>query len=568
MSRCWILSDDSAGTLDATAVIVLYGISPGESPAFRSLLESRSNLPIGQGRVDIVLWDNSQSRAANLQLPDNVSYCHDARNLGLANAYNKSLEIAAHRGSQWLITLDQDTTVPLNFLADMANAACESSSEAGVAAIVPQISVAKKQLSPNYYLLGALPNWFRQGYRGIPGQPVYAFNSGAMVRVDVIKQIGGYDPLFPLDHSDAAMFHRLHEHGKRIFVEGGVQLQHEFSMVDMNRRMSAGRYRNSLVSESAFWDLHMNRLAGCERTARLALRMIRHWQRGHRRELRRITRQFLFVRLFHSKEARLRKWRELLDEKGVSRDGFDRANKPRLKVSVCMAAFNGGKYIGAQLKSILSQLDESDEIVIVDDCSRDDTLARAVELNDGRIRLFIHEKNEGVVATFEDALRSATGDILFLCDDDDLWAPDKVRQVLEAFNSNPDVQIVMSRSALIDEHGERLPDASVNRHGKFRQGFWNNVFVNHYQGSAMAIRASLLGKVLPFPRNRLFLHDAWIGTRCEAAGGKTAFIDQPLLYYRRHSQNASVTHRPWRKIQVRIQLLMAHLSHACQLTFL
>lgn len=78
-----------------------------------------------------------------------------------------------------------------------------------------------------------------------------------------------------------------------------------------------------------------------------------------------------------------------------------------------MAAFNGERFIQAQLESILPQLASDDKIVIVNDCSQDETIARVVGLGDARIRLFAHQSNEGVVVTFEDALRCATGDILF-----------------------------------------------------------------------------------------------------------------------------------------------------------
>jgi len=378
----------------------------------------------------------------------------------------------------------------------------------------------------------------------------------------VLKQIGGYDTRFPVDYSDAAMFRLLHEHGKRVYVDGGIQLQHEFSMADMNRRMNVDRYRRAMLAESAFWDLHMNWLAGCERTARLALRMIRHWMRGDRKDLRRVTRQFLFLRLFRSRKTRLNRWRESLGPQPQHTTAFVPAAQSRPKVSVCMAAHNGARFIEAQIASILPQLAPHDEIVIVDDASQDDTVVRIVRMRDSRIRLYAHERNTGVVATFEDALRCATGNILFLSDDDDVWAPTKVKRVLREFELHPEAEVVASRVALIDERGRALPDGRVNRYGRFIPGFWRNVIKNHYQGSAMAIRAAFLGRVLPFPRGKLFLHDVWIGTCNEARGGKTVFIDEPLVYYRRHRQNASQRHGLFELLKLRINLLIAHLIHA------
>jgi GT2 family glycosyltransferase len=497
-----------------------------------------------------------------IDLPASVIYHHDPSNPGVAGAYNRAAEIAACNGSQWLITLDQDTRVPEDYLIRMAAAAQRSIGYAGVGAVVPQIAAGRKLLSPHHLAFGALPRWFPSGFQGIPSEPVFAFNSGAMIRIDALEQIGGYDTQFSLEYSDTAMFRKLHQYGKRVGISGDIQLRHEFSLIEMNRLLSAERYRRTLAAESAFWDLHMNWLAGCERTMRLLLRSVRQRLRKDRADLRRVTLEFLALRLFHSRRFRLARWRAAVA--GEASHIATMEQRPR--VSVCMAAYNGGRFIQEQLDSIFPQLAADDEVVIVDDCSTDDTIARIQNCRDERIRLLVHEKNQGVVATFEDTLRSAHGDILFLCDDDDLWAPGKVERVLREFEAHPDVHIVTTRAVLIDDRGARLPNARVNRYGEFLSGFWRNILMNHYQGSAMAIRASLLGRVLPFPRHKLFLHDVWIGTRNDAAGGKTSFIDEPLLYYRRHAKNSSLVHRPLRKVRVRLELLWAHLSRTASIS--
>jgi glycosyltransferase involved in cell wall biosynthesis len=230
-----------------------------------------------------------------------------------------------------------------------------------------------------------------------------------------------------------------------------------------------------------------------------------------------------------------------------------------LKLSVCMAAYNGEPYVAEQFRSILQQLREYDEVIVVDDASKDTTRETIKAFNDPRIRLIAHPKNCGVVATFEEAIRNATGDILFLADDDDIWAPNKVEKVLEAFETHPEAKIVISRVAFIDQHG--LPSTDIlysNRKG-FQSGFWQNILRNHFQGSAMAFRSSLLPSVLPFPRNVEFLHDHWIGTRNAVCGGSTVYIDEPLLKYRRHSQNVSGRLSLGRQLKLRLQSLSAHL---------
>jgi glycosyltransferase involved in cell wall biosynthesis len=230
------------------------------------------------------------------------------------------------------------------------------------------------------------------------------------------------------------------------------------------------------------------------------------------------------------------------------------ASMARPKVSVCMATWNGERYIEQQLRSVLPQLQAGDEVVVIDDVSSDSTLDRIHSMGSDLIRVIRHTENGGVVVSFEDALRHATGDILFLCDQDDIWAPDKVSKVLSAFAAHPDANIVAHNVALIDEHGAPLDGAWYVDSRRFASGLLANLKVNRFQGSAIALRASLLPKVLPFPRNKQFIHDVWIGMRNHLTGGKAVHIDEPLLLYRRHSLNASTRYPFLRQLSGRIQL--------------
>jgi GT2 family glycosyltransferase len=546
----------------ATVVIVLYRVAIADSPAFRCVMQALKQLDPNVGKVNIILWDNSPAAQVIFNSRDGVQYISDPRNLGLAHAYNRALEIAIDQGSEWLITLDQDSAIPADYFVKMVVAVDSASRYSGVGAIVPQIEADGKRLSPNYFLFGALPRWYPKGCRGVPDEPVFAFNSASMLNIAALEQIGGYDPWFWLDNSDSLLFSRLHQHGKRVFIAGDIQVQHEFSMKNIGQRMSAERYQNALLAESAFWDTRMNRMAGWERTLRLILRQFKHRAHNDSPELRRITRKAIRRRLLMSKARRIEEWRAMTRRRLGDALEASAFHPPRQKVSVCMAAYNGSRFVHVQLASILTQLHDRDEVIVVDDDSCDDTAAQIAAFDDPRVRLLQHTQNSGIVASFEDALRSATGGILFLADDDDIWAPAKVRRFLDVFNSQPNVGLVTSRARMIDEHGQSLPNSRINRGGRFFPGFWQNVFKNNYQGSAMAIRASLLGHVLPFPRQKSFLHDAWIGTRYEVANGETAFIDEDLLFYRRHLQNASRTKTRLNQLRTRIDLLLSHISHA------
>lgn len=557
--------------VSVTAVIVLYKRAAEQAESFTSLQRSYVVARSSDLSLSILLYDNTPGGQDTGDLPDGVAYVAAPQNKGLAAAYNYAIECAMQNGSQWLLTLDQDTDLPEDFLLRMGSVAAEVSGTPAIGAVVPQIFGAGRVLSPNRFIGGALPSWFPQGFRGVTSQPTYAFNSAALIRLSALRQVGGYSAWFWLDNSDACLFRRLHRHGKQVFVAGDVQVQHDFSMMDMRNRVSARRYRNVLLAESAFWDLEMNRAAGFERTLRLVVRFIKHLHRKDPNELRSITQEFLKRRLFWSRGRRLRAWEgettRLFPELKCAAPYFAAGRLPESvvetrtpRVSVCMAAYNSAPYIALQLRSILQQLGPEDEVIVVDDASTDATPNLIRAIGSPAIRLVEHKENKGVVATFEEALRNATGDILFLADGDDVWAENKVKLFLEAFRDYPEANLVTSQIAFIDKDGARIQDTMYSNRKTFQRGFWHNLLRNHFQGSAMAIRASLLGSVLPFPRGVGFLHDHWIGTRNARLGGSAVYLKEPLLFYRRHGHNLSRRMSRLQQLRVRLELVLAHLA--------
>jgi glycosyltransferase involved in cell wall biosynthesis len=224
----------------------------------------------------------------------------------------------------------------------------------------------------------------------------------------------------------------------------------------------------------------------------------------------------------------------------------------RARVSVCMAAYNGSQYIREQVASILPQLDRGDEIVVVDDASQDGSVAILEDFHDKRIHIIRHKKNCGVLSTFERALREACGDIIFLADQDDIWAPDKVSVTLDAFQQHPESMVVVSDASCIDAHGT-VTASSFFAKRRFTSGLLANLIHSRFAGCVMAFRAQLRSEILPFPNRYDVLHDIWIGTRNTISGGKTFYIDKPLIMYRRHSANLTSGARLSRALQLRVR---------------
>jgi GT2 family glycosyltransferase len=290
------------------AVIGLYQRTALDSATFRSLQEARSKL-CDRGQISILLYDNTPGEACSTEIEPNVHYFKTGHNDGLAEAFNFALRMAAGAECEWLITLDQDTSLPVHFLARVAEIAELVRRDPSVAAIVPQISGDGRMLSPNWFWAGAIPRWFPRGFVGVPKHPTFAFNSASTLRVSALQEIGGYSPWFWLDHCDSLLYWQLNRYEKKVFVAGDLQVSHDFSMLDRNSRMSASRYHNMLIAEAAFWDLAMNPLARMERTLRLIRRCCSYMITGDNPAFCRETARALKQRLFSSRTSRLELWK-------------------------------------------------------------------------------------------------------------------------------------------------------------------------------------------------------------------------------------------------------------------
>lgn len=203
-------------------------------------------------------------------------------------------------------------------------------------------------------------------------------------------------------------------------------------------------------------------------------------------------------------------------------------------ISICMAVKNGEMFIQEQLKSILPQLAVTDELIVSDDHSTDNTIKLIEGFGDNRIRV-INNPGNGILDNFQNALFHVKGDKIFLADQDDVWAPNKVERMAPFLDK---YAVVVCDCTIVDKDLNPGP-CSFFELNKPNTGIFKNIFRNSYIGCCMAFNRALLDKVLPFPRN-IPMHDLWIGLIAELHYS-VFFLPEKLVLYRRHPNNASST---------------------------
>lgn len=203
--------------------------------------------------------------------------------------------------------------------------------------------------------------------------------------------------------------------------------------------------------------------------------------------------------------------------------------------SVCMATFNGEKHIQHQLQSILNQLSADDEIIISDDGSTDQTIQIIRSFGDKRISIVFNESRKGPVGNFENAINHAKGDLIFLCDQDDVWQDTKLQRHIQLHDQ---FDLVISDAVVTNEVGLVI-HPSFFKVRKSKAGLLYNLKKNRYIGCCMSMNRKIIHYALPFPPS-IHMHDWWIGLVAELKG-KVFFCDDKLIHYVRHDSNASPT---------------------------
>ena len=224
-------------------------------------------------------------------------------------------------------------------------------------------------------------------------------------------------------------------------------------------------------------------------------------------------------------------------------------------ISVCIATYNGERYIRQQIESIVCQLNVDDEIIVSDDGSTDGTLDIVKGIGDKRIKIIEGPGRKSPILNFECALKASKGDFIFLSDQDDVWKPDKVEICMKWLKT---YHCVVSDAEVTDNRLKPLYP-SLYAIMQVRQGrIYNTIWKNGYTGCCMAFRRDVVEASLPFPKD-IPMHDIWIGN-VAAYKYNVMFIPDRLIHFRRHENTISCNGKGskftiWQQMKFRLNII-------------
>jgi len=203
-------------------------------------------------------------------------------------------------------------------------------------------------------------------------------------------------------------------------------------------------------------------------------------------------------------------------------------------VSIAVCTYNGAKFLAAQLDTLVNQTYKPIEIIVADDCSNDDTFAILTEYaaKYPQFRIYRNEKNLGFPANFEKAVKLCSGDLIALCDQDDLWDHRKIELQVDAIKDNI---LIYHDSEFIHEDGASMHKSMSDVMNLYR-GSEPEVFLffNCVSGHSILMKKELLNDALPLKKD--YFHDWWLAYVATNAG-KIDFIPQCLVKYRQHDRS-------------------------------
>ena len=215
-------------------------------------------------------------------------------------------------------------------------------------------------------------------------------------------------------------------------------------------------------------------------------------------------------------------------------------------ISVALCTYNGERFVGQQIESILVQTIQDFEIIVSDDNSKDNTIEilKSYSVKDKRIKIITNEQNVGFKKNFERAISKCKGEYIALCDQDDIWLPNHLEVLLHIIGDKPmacgDALFIDEKDQSLNiklsqrEHLEYLPAPGIDQ--AYTIAFYRSAF----QGASMLLKREFCSQCMPIPEKVEF-HDLWFCLLSCFHGG-FSYTYELVNHYRMHSKNVTGYH--------------------------
>lgn len=207
-----------------------------------------------------------------------------------------------------------------------------------------------------------------------------------------------------------------------------------------------------------------------------------------------------------------------------------------IKVSVVMCTYNGEAFVSEQILSVINQTYPLHELLIFDDASTDKTIEiiTALSLKYTSIKVTVHTKNIGFIKNFEDAIKAATGEVIAIADQDDIWINTKLEKMIKGWKKEH--LLIYCNSSLFVDTPPRNPQPS--KHIQFEGMDARRLFLtNTISGHNILLKKELVPLIVPFEEG--VMYDWWIAVVAAYNGGVQHY-DEILVMHRSHASNITV----------------------------
>jgi GT2 family glycosyltransferase len=283
-------------------VVVLYNCKLTESHTVKSLLAMPLDKYAEDCDINVIIYDNGL--AGTQDNPPNhtrFQYVSVPDNQGLPGAYNYALKESFERDVEWLLLLDQDTKLPLQYFKKLHDAVMPHNESQHLVAVVPKMCCEGVFFSPSKVLYAGVMRPVEQEFLGIYPKEIFAIGSCSLLRVAFLREIGGFSKDYWLDSLDRWLYKKVHSLKRSVLVTD-IIVEHELSVMNFDKFMSETRYRNILNFESKFMMNHCSFFENTIFILRLFVRSIKLYIVSKNKKFAFITAKHIFHFLNRNKD--------------------------------------------------------------------------------------------------------------------------------------------------------------------------------------------------------------------------------------------------------------------------